>query len=367
MAHLPVPPPSPCTPIIVKVDEQVLGDGDISFQLIRLVVLNPLVDGESGGSREPFSDLKDVLLPETLKVRLTVKPFKLTSTAAVQKEVLSFLLGLAKPYDPESISTRALLVRARTSTGKTLAYLVPIIEARVRAAENSGQKEGFGRWSALQASSYWTGGEELNVKGNSWCLMKSTHSQILVSVTIFLGPASDTRTSNPIPLRYTPANQQVAREALVKDHKSINCVDDPTPTHLSGVPKYANTVPSPSLQQSTSLYIPMDLNSVKTASVLETSLMVCFVFPHSQVHNGVPVTATVSGKTIYIEHHGVLVLAAQLVFVIESSLKFYLQRYIHEKGVHGFDVAISSPAPFALTEVATVSAHNVSITNTGNR
>lgn len=52
MAHLPVPPPSPCTPIIVKVDEQVLTDGDISFQIIKqvlaLVVLDPIVDGESG-------------------------------------------------------------------------------------------------------------------------------------------------------------------------------------------------------------------------------------------------------------------------------------------------------------------------------
>ncbi len=34
----------------------------------------------------------------------------------------------------------------------------------------------------------------------------------------------------------TPAIRQVAREALAKDYKYINCVDDSTPTHLSVPP-----------------------------------------------------------------------------------------------------------------------------------
>ncbi|PBK86649.1 hypothetical protein ARMGADRAFT_1086482 [Armillaria gallica] len=46
----------------------------------------------------------------------------------------------AKPYGPETPSTYDFLVRARTGTGKTLTFLVPIIEARVRAVENARQK-----------------------------------------------------------------------------------------------------------------------------------------------------------------------------------------------------------------------------------
>ncbi|KAK0231640.1 hypothetical protein EDD85DRAFT_956394 [Armillaria nabsnona] len=86
-----------------------------------------------------FSSLKDVLLHDTLKA-ITVKPFKLTSLTAMQEEVLSLLPDLAKPYDPESTSTHDLLVHAGTGTGKTLAFLVPIIEGGVRALENASEK-----------------------------------------------------------------------------------------------------------------------------------------------------------------------------------------------------------------------------------
>ncbi|SJL10584.1 uncharacterized protein ARMOST_13972 [Armillaria ostoyae] len=47
-----------------------------------------------GTTENPFSSLKDVLFPETLKA-ITVKPFKLTSMTAVQEEVLSLLPDLA--------------------------------------------------------------------------------------------------------------------------------------------------------------------------------------------------------------------------------------------------------------------------------
>ncbi len=62
---------------------------------------------------------------------------------AVQEDVLSFLPGLTRPYNPESTSIRDLLVCACASTGKTLtslAFLVPIIEARLKAVENARRK-----------------------------------------------------------------------------------------------------------------------------------------------------------------------------------------------------------------------------------
>ncbi len=41
--------------------------------------------------------------------------------AAMQEEILSFIPGHTRPYNPESISTRDLLVCACTGTGKALA------------------------------------------------------------------------------------------------------------------------------------------------------------------------------------------------------------------------------------------------------
>lgn len=56
--------------------------------------------------------------------------------SSVQAEVLPLLPELARPYNPdESGSPRDLLVKAKTGTGKTLAFLVPAIEARLQAIE----------------------------------------------------------------------------------------------------------------------------------------------------------------------------------------------------------------------------------------
>jgi ATP-dependent RNA helicase MSS116 len=54
----------------------------------------------------------------------------------VQAEVLPLLPELADPYDkdsPEDSPPRDLLVKAKTGTGKTLAFLVPAIESRLKA------------------------------------------------------------------------------------------------------------------------------------------------------------------------------------------------------------------------------------------
>ncbi|KAJ7650574.1 P-loop containing nucleoside triphosphate hydrolase protein [Roridomyces roridus] len=54
----------------------------------------------------------------------------------VQAEVLPMLPALAEPYDPkDTTNVRDLLVRAKTGTGKTLGFLVPAIEARVKSIQ----------------------------------------------------------------------------------------------------------------------------------------------------------------------------------------------------------------------------------------
>lgn len=82
----------------------------------------------------PFSSLSKAISPATLQA-ITVKPFTLTHMTSVQASVLPLLPLLAEPYDAsrEQKHTRDLLVRAKTGTGKTLAFLVPAIEARLKA------------------------------------------------------------------------------------------------------------------------------------------------------------------------------------------------------------------------------------------
>ncbi|KAI8986716.1 P-loop containing nucleoside triphosphate hydrolase protein [Trametes punicea] len=62
------------------------------------------------------------------------EPFKLTTMSSVQAAVLPRVQSLARRYDPEDSSTepRDLLVKARTGTGKTLAFLIPAVEARLQ-------------------------------------------------------------------------------------------------------------------------------------------------------------------------------------------------------------------------------------------
>jgi len=91
-----------------------------------------------------FQTLKGKIAYDTLKA-LTVKPFKLENMTSVQKEVLTLLPELVRPHDPNepadsNLPARDLLVKARTGTGKTLAFLVPAIEARLNAIKEAGKK-----------------------------------------------------------------------------------------------------------------------------------------------------------------------------------------------------------------------------------
>ncbi|KAH7921569.1 DEAD-domain-containing protein [Leucogyrophana mollusca] len=86
-----------------------------------------------------FSSLKDTVAYPTLKA-LTEKPYQLKHMTSVQAEVLRLLPELAEPYDSEAASdarrsARDILVKAKTGTGKTFAFLIPAIEARLNAID----------------------------------------------------------------------------------------------------------------------------------------------------------------------------------------------------------------------------------------
>lgn len=79
-----------------------------------------------------FQDLQQHLDPAIFNA-LTKKPFGYTTMSPVQDAVLSLLPGLSAPLDTPQDSMsgpKDLLVKARTGTGKTLAFLVPALQAR---------------------------------------------------------------------------------------------------------------------------------------------------------------------------------------------------------------------------------------------
>lgn len=68
---------------------------------------------------------------------------KLTHMSPVQAEVFPLLPELAEPYDAEASQDRPardILVKAKTGTGKTLAFLLPAVEARLKSIEAHGKK-----------------------------------------------------------------------------------------------------------------------------------------------------------------------------------------------------------------------------------
>lgn len=97
-------------------------------------------------SQPDFATLKGKVSDQTLKA-ITVKPMALKHMSPVQAVVLPLLPELARGYDPAeyrdgqlSGPPRDLLVKAKTGTGKTLGFLVPAIEARLKAIHMAGQR-----------------------------------------------------------------------------------------------------------------------------------------------------------------------------------------------------------------------------------
>ncbi|KAI0694965.1 P-loop containing nucleoside triphosphate hydrolase protein [Cytidiella melzeri] len=104
---------------------------------LRDVADGPLAvpaQSDSVGSDQPeFSTLEGKVSRLTLQA-ITHKPFNLKNMSPVQAAVLPLLPEIAEPHNPDvSGPPRDLLVKARTGTGKTLAFLVPAIEAREKA------------------------------------------------------------------------------------------------------------------------------------------------------------------------------------------------------------------------------------------
>lgn len=125
-------------------------EGKADIERIRPPPKAPKLELDSGAPAEPldmsreaatgpgFSSLKGAVSYDTLKA-LTAKPFNLVNMSVVQAEVLPLLPQLAEPYsavnDGSPRPPRDLLVKARTGTGKTLAFLVPAVEARLQAID----------------------------------------------------------------------------------------------------------------------------------------------------------------------------------------------------------------------------------------
>lgn len=107
----------------------------------------PVIAGEPVVAKQSmaFAELEGKVTPETLRA-ITVAPFHLTNMTPVQEEVLSLLPNLARPPTSPT-ETRDLLVRAKTGTGKTLAFLVPAIEARAHdvAQQPEDQQRAYAR------------------------------------------------------------------------------------------------------------------------------------------------------------------------------------------------------------------------------
>ncbi|SJK96997.1 uncharacterized protein ARMOST_00246 [Armillaria ostoyae] len=227
-------------------------------------------------TENPFSSLKDVLFPETLKA-ITVKPFKLTSMTAVQEEVLSLLPDLAattlSPTIP-NLPPPAISPAVENAGQKRVLDDVLLSKPDRRRRIGHGQMLGLllsallGSWphkianEALRLSYHHEGVEvwllrPLVVYAISSTLNSDIAKALKTTRALVLdeGPASDTRTLF-LSATFTPAIRQFACEALTKDYKYIHCVDDSTPTHLSvphdqlkhpGKPKVVEFLPTTKL------------------------------------------------------------------------------------------------------------------------
>ena len=91
-----------------------------------------------GEDQPAFSTLEGKVSKVTLST--IASTFNITNMSPVQAAVLPLLPELAEPYNPDSKNARDLLVKARTGTGKTLGFLIPAVEARVKALHAAGKQ-----------------------------------------------------------------------------------------------------------------------------------------------------------------------------------------------------------------------------------
>lgn len=95
---------------------------------------------------EPFVHLHDKISYRTMRA-ITFEPMSYQRMTHVQHAVLPMLPDLVKPLVKRPDGTlvepkgpRDLMVRAKTGTGKTLAFLVPAVEGRLMAIKQAGRE-----------------------------------------------------------------------------------------------------------------------------------------------------------------------------------------------------------------------------------
>jgi ATP-dependent RNA helicase MSS116 len=100
---------------------------------------------DPNAEKRTFESMKGILSEETLRA-VTQSPYKFTHMSPVQAAVFDYLPPLSDPFDPESPSNesepppRDILVRAKTGTGKTAAFVIPAIEQRVKTLKAFGEQ-----------------------------------------------------------------------------------------------------------------------------------------------------------------------------------------------------------------------------------
>ncbi|CAO1636620.1 unnamed protein product [Parajaminaea phylloscopi] len=130
-----------------------LADADEAWS--KLAETDTVAEGEEGGVTREFESLRSLGVDERLVRALTVSPFQFTEASEVQYRVFQRLPAIVAPLlgsgplpgfqgkggDSEAAASTAasgpkdLMVKAKTGTGKTIAFLVPAVEARLRAIQ----------------------------------------------------------------------------------------------------------------------------------------------------------------------------------------------------------------------------------------
>ena len=100
---------------------------------------------DSNAEKRTFESMEGILSKETLRA-VTHSPYKFTHMSPVQAAVFDYLPRISDPYDPEVSSgeseppPRDILVKAKTGTGKTAAFVIPAIEQRVKTLKAFGEQ-----------------------------------------------------------------------------------------------------------------------------------------------------------------------------------------------------------------------------------
>jgi len=100
---------------------------------------------DPNAEKRTFESMEGILSKETLGA-VTQSPYQFTHMTSVQAAVFDYLPHISDPYSPDASSDgsepppRDLLVKAKTGTGKTAAFVIPAIEQRVKILEAVGEQ-----------------------------------------------------------------------------------------------------------------------------------------------------------------------------------------------------------------------------------